>query len=480
MEVILLTGISGIVFQRSIGAYQLANHLRKNNFTCQVLDFINDFTENELFDLVKKFITEKTICIGISTTFLSDIRIDIDNKSKLPLLIPTHVVSICKKIKELFPKIKFCLGGAKSKYGNQYEWVDYIFHGYSEDHFLDFCNSLKNNKKNLLIKKIGNQRIYENSNYKFDITNLNHRFEQQDCITYGETLPIEISRGCIFKCKFCAYPLNGKKKFDYIRDPKLIKEELVYNFNEFGITNYFFADDTFNDSVYKLESLHSEIIKLPFKIKFTSYLRLDLLYYHREMIELLKDMGMISAFFGIESFCQDSLKCIGKNLNVEKMKNFLDDLYFNHWNEDISFNLGFIVGLPYEDKESILNTVAWLSKRPFSFHFEPLRLNDAGGFYQSEFQKNYLKFGYKFDDTGNWYNLNFTEKAAETLSSTINKEYAYKKNKPAAWSLLSFLNHFDYSYLKNMTIEEIKYRDILKTRKSRISEYKNLLNKISI
>jgi radical SAM superfamily enzyme YgiQ (UPF0313 family) len=31
----------------------------------------------------------------------------------------------------------------------------------------------------------------------------------------AKVLPIEIARGCIFKCKFCSYPLNGKQNLDF-------------------------------------------------------------------------------------------------------------------------------------------------------------------------------------------------------------------------------------------------------------------------
>lgn len=478
MDVILLTGVSGIVFQRSIGSYQLAHYLRDNKFSCQVIDFINDFNEQELLHTVKKFITDDTLCIGISTTFLSNIKIGIDNKSKLPLVLPAHVNSVCRILKEKFSKIKFCLGGARSSHGDQYDWIDSIFHGYAEDEFLNFCKNLRENKKNSFVKKVNGKEIYEKANVEFHIEHLDHQFKLQDCITKNETLPIEISRGCIFKCKFCAYPLNGKKKIDYIRDPKLIAQEMLNNYEKYQVTNYFFADDTFNDSTYKLEMLHNEISKLPFKINFTTYLRLDLLYSHKDMINLLKDMGMISAFFGIESFCQESLKCIGKNIKVEKVKSFLDELYFDHWKEQINFNLGFIIGLPGEDKKNILDTVSWLSTRPYSFHFEPLRLSDAGGGnYQSEFQKNHLKFGYQFDQNKNWYNDFISETEAEMLADNINKEYAYNKNKSAAWTFMSLLNHFDHSYLQEKTIGEIKYKDILSSKKKRLSEYKDLLNK---
>jgi radical SAM superfamily enzyme YgiQ (UPF0313 family) len=204
MDVILLTGVSGIIFQRSVGSYQLAHHLRDNKFSCQVIDFINDFNEQELLDTVEKFITDDTLCIGISTTFLSNVKIGIDNKSKLPLVLPAHVDSVCRIIKEKFSKIKFCLGGARSSHGDQYDWIDSIFHGYAEDEFLNFCKNLRENKKNPFVKKVNGKEIYEKANVEFHIEHLDHQFKLQDCITKNETLPIEISRGCIFKCKFCA------------------------------------------------------------------------------------------------------------------------------------------------------------------------------------------------------------------------------------------------------------------------------------
>ena len=39
--------------------------------------------------------------------------------------------------------------------------------------------------------------------------------------------PIEISRGCIFKCKFCPFALNGKQKGEGIRCMDPIRDELV-------------------------------------------------------------------------------------------------------------------------------------------------------------------------------------------------------------------------------------------------------------
>lgn len=479
MNVVLLTCISGAVFQRALSAYQLSHYCRENGFTSQVIDFVNDFTEEELLGVVKKFVDVDTLCVGISTSFFNDFKIMVDNKSSLPLHIPPHIQSVCIAIKKLYPSIRICLGGAKSYQGIHLDWVDDIFQGYSEDQFIKYCQLLKNNKTDPFVKKIENKSIYNNENRKFDITTLNHKFIKNDCILQDEVLPIEISRGCIFKCKFCAFPLNGKKKFDYIRDFDRIRDELIYNYENYNTTKYFFNDDTLNDSVYKIENLHRIIKSLPFDIEFSSWMRLDLLYKNQDTIELLKDMGLKTTFFGIESFNNKSLKTIGKSMNSSKTKDFLEELYFNKWNSEISLFLGMIIGLPYESIDDINDSVDWLSKRPFSFHFEPLRLADAGGnFYKSEFERNYLKYGYELNDKLEWSNEHMNQEISQQLATKINSEYAYSKNRFSGSYLFAMLNHFKYEDIKDIPISKLNHKRLILTRKALINRYKTLLRNL--
>jgi len=182
----------------------------------------------------------------------------------------------------------------------------------------------------------------------------------------------------------------------------------------------------------------------------------------------------------VESFCQESLKTIGKNLSVEKIKTFLNDLYHTHWNKEVNISLGFIIGRPHETEDSINLSVEWLKDKEFSFHFEPLRLDDGGSIYQSEFQKNYQKYGYKLDADNFWYNEDFNELQAEKLASIINDEYSYRKNKPGGWFLMALLNHFLKDKVENISIEEISTREILRTKKRRLQEYKRLLASCAI
>jgi radical SAM superfamily enzyme YgiQ (UPF0313 family) len=479
MNIVLLTCVSGAVFQRALSAYQLSHNCRSHGFTSQVIDFINDFTEEELLSTVKKFVNDDTLCLGLSTSFFNDFKIMVDNKAVLPLYIPPHIQNVCIAIKKLYPNLRMCLGGSKAYQGINIDWVDDIFQGYSEDQFIEYCKLLKNNKTNPFIKKVHNKQIYNTDNKSFDITSLDHRFLKNDCILQNEVLPIEISRGCIFKCKFCAFPLNGKKKLDYIRDFDRIRDELIFNYENYNTTNYFFNDDTLNDSVYKIENLHRIIKSLPFKIEFSAWMRLDLLYKNQETIELLKDMGLRTTFFGIESFNSKALKVIGKSMSTNKTKEFLEELYYKRWNEEISIFLGMIVGLPHESVDDIQQSVNWLAERPFSFHFEPLRLTDAGGdFYKSEFERNYLKYGYTLDDNSEWSTEYMNQKIAQDLATKINTEYAYNKNKLAGSYLFAMLNHFKYEDMKDISISNINHRKLIVTRKKLINNYKTLIKNL--
>lgn len=77
-------------------------------------------------------------------------------------------------------------------------------------------------------------------------------YEDEDAIVPGEALTIELTRGCRFRCKFCSYPLNGRKTNDYFRDQNSLYLELLQNYEKHGVTRYFFSDDTYNESTEKL------------------------------------------------------------------------------------------------------------------------------------------------------------------------------------------------------------------------------------
>jgi radical SAM superfamily enzyme YgiQ (UPF0313 family) len=480
VEFILLTNVASPIWQRALGAYQVADHCRKENISCQVIDFTDLFKLDELVQLTDLCASNQTLAVGVSTTFYANKNskskfISADRRTNQSL--PDNVVQLLKIVKHKYPHIKILGGGANSYQLEKNELFDVVFHGYSEQSVVEYLQELKGQRPKQIHLKKGTTNIIDGKTAHFDITNLNHRWSLSDCILPNETLPIEISRGCIFKCTFCAYPLNGKKKFDYLRDPNLIKQELIYNYENFGTTNYFFTDDTFNDSTMKLEKLHKVITELPFKIKFVTYLRLDLLYAHKEQITLLREMGLGSAFFGIETLNHASGKIIGKGMNPILAKEFLLDLYYNLWNEEIPITCSFIAGLPGESVDSIKQTREWCKTTPLNDLWFPLYIG-KDSHYKSEFDANYEKYGYKLDQDGNWYTEDMNYFNALTLTESFNSEGLYSENTSSTWFLFGLLSYgFTIEELRNKKLKDMHWPSVLLKKYNCFKQYKAALIK---
>lgn len=489
MDVVIFTCLSGMFYQRAMGAYQIAHFLRSHGYTVQVVDFTDNFTEEELLRASEKFITTDTLAIGLSTTFYTVNEVNSkfihNDKNKFDVEFPNNVLTVIEHSKKKYPNVKVVIGGAKSEAGKALPYVDAVIHGYAEDKFLNYLNSLPFNKKrkkqvtfNLAAASdVPYVEVRDDPIVKeFSIEQLDHRFLPNDIILPNETLPLEISRGCIFKCSFCAFPLNGKSKLDYIRDPELIKEELIYNYENFGTTNYYLSDDTFNDSTEKVEKIHKAITSLPFKINFTTYLRLDLLYAHKEQIGMMKEMGLASPFFGVESLNQKSASTIGKGMNTERAKDFLLELYHDHWKEEIPITCSFIVGLPYETKETIHSTYNWVKNSPINSIFFPLNLTSKT-YYKSEFNTNYEKYGYRLDSTSDyWENDHFNYDEATLLAEQYNEELLRKDNYPSSWFLMTLLNHgYTLETAKATRMKDLSFMKIVRSRERNIKEYKHRL-----
>ena len=233
--------------QRYIGPYQLSHWLRKHGHSSQVIDFVvkgsqAKYKVSTLMKLTEKFITGETQVIGISSTFF------------MKREFPTNIASALKKIKKKYPNIKLVLGGNKAEtYSPEITALfDCVVVGLAEDILLELVEFYKTGQGEPIgVRELPHKiKFYRDSNQKrFNIEDSDFKWADNDLIMPGEVLPLEISRGCIFKCKFCQYPLLGRSKNDYTRKMEHIEAELRDNYERFGTTNYYLLDDTFNDTV---------------------------------------------------------------------------------------------------------------------------------------------------------------------------------------------------------------------------------------
>jgi len=440
MNFIILSGMPGTFFQRALGAYQIAHHLRTFGYTCQVIEFSQFFTSEELIKAIEKFITKETLGIGVSTTWFDKtpdkdpIRQYLTFKAGLP----PSVVAALQHVKGNYPHIKTIAGGALTKAYKNNSLFDYTIFSYAEDQMLALANSLSGRTK------------FE----KFNIETLQHRFLDQDVILNNESLPIEVARGCIFKCAFCSFPLNGKKKFDYIRNPKYVAEEMQYNYDKFGVTNYLFTDDTLNDTTYKIQGLHREITALPFNINFISYLRLDLLHKHQEQIKLLREMGLRVAAFGVETLHPKAAKAVGKHMPGPKVKQFLEELN-SRWDSKIRIHCYMLSGLPGEPLSSVKESMDWLHSKPFSSFFSTFSMyNNSED--QSKIAIDPSKYNYSLDSNGKWYNELMTQQQSELLHA---KHFALMVKRNVYYEGFGLMGAFKHYSLEK--VMSLTWRDVV-------------------
>ena len=120
--------------QRSFGPYLLKHVLQKHGYSSQVIDFCQEFTAEQIFSFVQKFVTDETVCVGLSSTFWSIRNLfNINDQYGMP----DNIYNAVKLIKRSFPNLKIILGGTRAGLTNiMLEDIDACFIGESEDTFI--------------------------------------------------------------------------------------------------------------------------------------------------------------------------------------------------------------------------------------------------------------------------------------------------------------------------------------------------------
>ena len=396
-----LKAIAQINIFRTLGAYKIAHALRSADYQVQVIDFVTWFTEDQLFEATAKFIDHNTSCIAISTTFMLD---TINNTTLSPTLI-----AVLNRLTDEFPNLKLVFGGygigvlKRQLSGLNKKKVAFISQ-YGEDIMVDLVNYYHKRSKSpaFQLDQVGDTSVYTYSmplEERYNIQTDNFKFHDDDGIQPNETLPIEISRGCIFKCKFCNHLLLGRGKLDYLRDFEIVKEELIHNYTKWGITNYYVICDTFNDTEYKMQEWHRMVTSLPFKIKYTVYLRADLLDRFPDVPYMLEETGLLSCFHGIETLGVNGSSVIGKGWSGKSAREYIPKLYHDIWGKRVHQTISLIAGLPGDTREILTDTAQWFVDNDlYNVNWHTLGISpDASAKNASEFERNSEKYGYVFN-----------------------------------------------------------------------------------
>lgn len=411
-NVILISDIGNqIPFEKTIGPYKIAKQLRTQGLEVAVLHHLMTFSVEEVKHILRHLISDKTLFVGVNNFFYKKINLNSDSYSlidgDLGSIIP-HGAQFNTEIKNLIhsinPGCKLVLGGPAA-YDIEYNKIfDFIVLGYGEMSMVALAKFLINKESKLEKSRksiFGNIIIDDSKAENYDFVNHFMTYENHDTILHNEMLLIEVARGCIFKCKFCSFPLNGKKKLDFIRTEDSLYKELITNYEKHGVTRYTISDDTLNDSVEKCEMIYKLSQRLPFQLEYWAYIRLDLLAAHPETIDMLYESGLRATYYGIESLNEETAKFIGKGGSREKLIETLHNIK-QKYNNNISQTGSFIFGLPRENLASMHKTVEWLLSKnnPLdSWDLLPLNIRNskkinATNNFISDIDLNWSRYGY--------------------------------------------------------------------------------------
>ena len=486
MQVVLFSDIADTVgYGKYAGTYKIATEVRSHGYSCQVIDNFSWLGVDRLKILIDKFITNDTILVGFSCT-LNEKRSD--GKLYHWGITDEDFFNVLKYIKSKNKKIKTCVGGARITIISDWPDIDYSIINKGDSAVLALLDHIQNNTS---IKYISNKhtKAINGDDYFYTQEQFNRSkilYEPNDIILPTESLPMEIARGCIFSCAYCHFDLIGKRIGDWTKTPDNIREELVRNYELYGTTNYMFSDELINESLPKLEMLANVVSQLPFKIRYTSYARVDLIKRYPEMRELLLESGAASLAFGIETLNEQAGKAVGKGMNPNKVKETLT--YCKElWQDKIIISSNFIIGLPGETEDSVWSTVNYLvsDECPLDmFGFLPLfiRANEDGR-PGSKIDLNPKKFGYIVEEGKAWQGqtMSFTE-----ASSLVRKIYQRKdvqqktKFSAATWVgrilALGYTVDEIFSIMKDSNIQGVSLDIEKRTNKMKNQYFKKLLS----
>lgn len=237
-----------------------------------------------------------------------------------------------------------------------------------------------------IIENKGN--IYEDlskipSPYQTKVINLNNG--KPHCVF------IETYRGCIFRCGYCMWNGEMKRRLNLFPIEQILKDvEIIYN-------NPNIASVVFTDACVLYDPNRAKLIMnkiLSCKNRIPTIFTLDIVFLNEEFIKLLSKIQLShqKLFFGMQSINKLTLQLMGRHSNAEIFTRKVALLRKINPAAEISFDL--IYGLPGDNFEIFKETVEFsLSLSPIKLNNSPLLLLPGSPYWEKK-----EEYGFMFDN----------------------------------------------------------------------------------
>jgi len=182
-----------------------------------------------------------------------------------------------------------------------------------------------------------------------------------------KTLPVNTSRGCSYRCRFCTYhwlfPQVHFKSLDVLREELLQLKELEF------VKHIRFTDDNFTVNRTRLKSILNIMIEEQLDFTWSAFARANALT--PDLVKLMKRSGCEFVDMGIESGSQIILDNMHKRLKREQSFDAIRMLN----DHGIYCRGSFIIGYPGETQETFAETIDLINSsglpyyQPYLFYY---------------------------------------------------------------------------------------------------------------
>ena len=353
----------------NLGLIYLATYLKsRSNATIKILDMAaNNLTFNDIPTVIKNFqpslvgISAKTFNI-LSAYKLSRIIKGINPLTIVvvggahPTALPEQTLYECNDINAVIMR--------EGEY-TFYELYERISNGYASyaDVFSDISGIIYRDNHGEIVRNSERGVISDLNSLPFpdmDMVNYDNysRVYTPNKYRFEHVYPVFASRGCPFDCTFCM-PLHTKKH--RVRDIENILDEVELLNKKYGAKRIYFEDSLFcsRQSWFTMFCEKFSERGLHKKVQWGFETRIDTPF--SEMFEIAKKAGCIYTFFGVESGSEIVLKKSNKRYS----KDMIIDKVSSAKRAGIrKVNISIILGLPYETKETIEETLTLIEEVP--------------------------------------------------------------------------------------------------------------------
>ncbi|VXC18953.1 Radical SAM protein [Flavobacterium sp. 9AF] len=243
--------------------------------------------------------------------------------------------------------------------------ADYIIQGEGEITLEELIHSIENrssieNIKGIAFKNENQIQVNPTRSVLLDLDQLPlPAWDLIDINSYKEiwnqskqefTLNIATTRGCPYKCNWCAKPIYGNRYNAH--SPEYIVQEIAYLQENFGVKRFWMCDDIFGLKPNWVQEFNKELQKRNLQITYFIQSRVDLLL-KEDTIEALATSGLEEVWVGAESASQKILDAMDKGTKVSEI--YEATRLLKQKNIKVAFFLQF--GYLTENQEDIQKTI---------------------------------------------------------------------------------------------------------------------------